>query len=34
MFRVGLRPFYRHLAAGLFLRLLFLPVPCRHGFVV
>jgi hypothetical protein len=34
MLGVGLRPFYCHLAASLFLRFLFLPVPCRHGFVV
>jgi hypothetical protein len=32
--RVGLRPFYRHFAAGLFLCLLLLPVPRCHGFIV
>jgi hypothetical protein len=34
MRRVGLRPFYRHFAAGLFLCLLLLPVPRCHGFIV
>jgi hypothetical protein len=34
MLRVGLRPLYRHLAACLFLRHLFLPVPRCHGFIV
>jgi hypothetical protein len=34
MFRVGLRPFYRHLAARLLLCLLFPLVLCRHGFIV
>jgi hypothetical protein len=34
MFRVGLRPFDRHFAAGLFLRLLLLPVPRCHSFIV
>nr|WP_329959736.1 hypothetical protein [Paraburkholderia sp. MMS20-SJTN17] len=32
--RVGLRAFYRHFAAGLFLCILLLPVPGRHGFIV
>jgi hypothetical protein len=34
MFRVSLRPLYCHLAASLFLCLLFLLVPCCHGFIV
>jgi len=34
MLRVGLRPFYRHFAAGLFLCLLLLPVPRCQGFIV
>ena len=34
MRRVGLRPFYRHFAAGLFLCPLLLPVPRCHGFIV
>jgi hypothetical protein len=34
MLRVGLRPLNRHFAAGLFLRLLFLPVPRCHNFIV
>jgi hypothetical protein len=34
MCRVALCPFYRHLAAGLFLCLLLLLVARRHGFVM
>src|SRR6185437_15362280 len=34
MCRVALRPFYRHVAAGLFLCLLFLPMARRDGFVM
>jgi hypothetical protein len=34
MLRVGLRPFYRHFAASLFLCLLLLHVPRCHGFIV
>jgi hypothetical protein len=34
MLRVGLRPHYRHIAAGLFLRPLSLSFSHCHGFIV